>query len=393
MLASGRLRVEPGVHGPSWLGLLGIARTDTALDVASGATLGGFLLLAVSTAVVLIRRPSVRWAGVVGTVSALPLLIGPPVGSLDVYAYAGQGQLLTKGIDPFSHGVRFAGGAFVAAADPRWRKQGAPYGPLAMLVSHGAAWLGGDSVGATVVVLRVVAVVAVVVSVLLAARLAVDPVVAVAVGTSPLVLVTLVSAAHHEALMGMFVLGALLAHRSGHRVLALVLAALAAAVKLPGVVALGALVCLDLAQASSLPGRVRSLGRAVVCTVAVWGILALLVPDEFGWVSALSTPGNGKSPQAPAVMLLPGSKSHWRAACEALAVVVVAVLLLTVRRRPVGETVGWGLLAVGLLGPVLYPWYLAAPAMVLATTANGWARRLAIAAGLSGPWLAIPRIG
>jgi alpha-1,6-mannosyltransferase len=64
-----------------------------------------------------------------------------------------------------------------------------------------------------------------------------------------------------------------------------------------------------------------------------------------------------------------------------------------VRRPPLEATVGWGLLAVALLGPVLYPWYLAPAAAVLGTLATAQARFLSAACGAEGLLLAIPRIG
>ena len=52
-----------------------------------------------------------------------------------------------------------------------------------------------------------------------------------------------------------------------------------------------------------------------------------------------------------------------------------------------------GLLAVGLLGPVLYPWYLAPAAVVLALGASPAGAGVAVTASVAGPWLALPRFG
>jgi hypothetical protein len=53
---------------------------------------------------------------------------------------------------------------------------------------------------------------------------------------------------------------------------------------------------------------------------------------------------------------------------------VVGYLLLTSRQRALERTVGYSLLAVALLAPVLHPWYLLWGTLCIAPTASG-ARR------------------
>jgi hypothetical protein len=395
-LSAGRLRRVAGEAGPRWGGLFVTARTPDVRHLATAAFVAGLVLLAVAGWLLLAARPRARTAAAIGAAWSLPLLLAPPAASLDVFSYAAQGDLLERGLDPSHTGVGHAGSAFALAADPRWRGAPAPYGPLALLVSHGAAAAGGRHVLATVLLLRVVAVLSLVAVVGCAVRIAADPVVAVVVAAGPLALVTLVSAAHHEALMTALVVAVLAAHRAGRGTLAYLLAALAVAVKVPGLVALGAVVALDVAEAAGLRDRARVIVRAGAVTAVVWGVLALCVPSAFGWVRALSTPGLGHTPVAPvsvAARVLPGGAHGWRDAGQVAAVLLVAALVLTVRRRALVLTVGWSLLAVGLLGPVLYPWYLAPAAIVLAFAATPAARTVALSASAGGPWLALPRLG
>lgn len=394
--SAGHLRRQEGVVGPHWWGAFDVARTHDGRIAASVATVGGLVLLASAALLLLAARPSVRAVSAAGALWAVPFLLAPPVGSLDVFSYAAQGDLLERGLDPSQVGVGRAGGAFAAAADPRWHDARAPYGPLALLVSHGATAAGDRQLVASVIALRVVACIALLITVLLARRLAADPVLAVAVAAGPLTLVTLASAAHHEALMTALAVGALAAQRAGRPFAAAALAAAAAAVKVPGAVVLAAVVCAELAVAVDLRARAVALGRALAATAVVWGALALCGPSPFGWVHALSTPGLGHTPVAPVSLLsraLPGSEHGWRTAGQLIAVVIVVLLLLTTRRRDVVMTAGWGLLAVGLLGPVLYPWYLAPAAVVLALGASPAGRGVAVTASVGGPWLALPRLG
>ena len=394
--AAGHLRRQAGVVGPHWWGWFDVARTHEGRAVATTSVLAGLAVLAFASSLLLAARPSVRAAGGVVAAWAVPFVLAPPVASLDVFSYAAQGDLLERGLDPSHVGVGRAGAAFAAAADPRWHDAHAPYGPLALLVSQGATVAGGRHLVASVVALRIVAVAALAVTAFLAVRIAVDPVLALVVVGGPLVLVTYVSAAHHEALMTALVVGALAAHRRGRSLLAVLLAAAAAAVKVPGAVVLAAVVCADLAAAPGWASRARAVVRAALGTAVVWGVLALCVRSPFGWVDALSTPGLGHTAVAPVSILgrlLPGSEHGWRTAGQVVAVALVAVLLLTTRRRDVVLTTGWALLAVGLLGPVLYPWYLAPAAVVLALGASWGGAAVAVTASAGGPWLALPRLG
>jgi hypothetical protein len=394
--AAGHLRRQPGVVAPHWWGLFDVARTHAGRAAATASVLSGLVLLAVASLLLLALRPSARVAVGVVAAWATPFLVAPPVASLDVFSYAAQGDLLERGLDPTHVGVGRAGAAFAAATDPRWHSAPAPYGPLALLISHGATAAGGRHVLASVVALRAVAVLALAVTLLLAMRIAADPVLVVVVVGGPLVLVVFASAAHHEAVMTAVAVGALAAHHHRRPFLAAVLASAAAAVKLPGAVVLAAVVCMDVAEATGVRNRVVAVARGAAATLLVWGVLALCVPSAFGWVHALSTPGLGHTPLAPVTLLgraLPGSEHGWRVAGQAIAVAIVAALVVTVRRRGVATTAGWSLLAVGLLGPVLYPWYVAPAAIVLALGAGGGQAAVALTASAVGPWLALPRLG
>jgi hypothetical protein len=60
-------------------------------------------------------------------------------------------------------------------------------------------------------------------------------------------------------------------------------------------------------------------------------------------------------------------------------VTVLGYLYLTVRTRPLDRTIGFALLAVGILAPVLYPSYLLLAVLCLAPAAVGMRREWVIA--------------
>ena len=116
----------PGAPGPTfWLGF--------------AACVAGLALLSLAWWRLGAARPTPRWLLVTGGLWALPLLAAPPLASRDVYAYACQGWTWAHGDDPYTIGAAPGGCPWVDAVPAIWQGTGAPYGPLAIALSGGAA--------------------------------------------------------------------------------------------------------------------------------------------------------------------------------------------------------------------------------------------------------------
>lgn len=309
-----------------------------------------------------------------------PLAIGPPLISKDIYAYAAQGIVQRAGIDGYRSSVAALAGLHgpgpskvLAAVDPRWRSAHSPYGPVATALERLAADIGAGTPAGTLLVLRVVAVIAVLATARLALALAAPHGSRglVLVGLNPLLLIHGVSGAHFEALMCALLLAGLLAARRGRWFPAIVLVCAAGLVKAPALIAVPAVIAWHVLHEPHGATRSPSRTAAVDSVLAVASVasLSLLVPDGWGWIRNLSTPAGGNpgsslsgAAAAAAQLILPapvGSAAAIivRFAAIAAALIVVGYLAATLRARALSTGVGYALLAVALLGPVSYPWY------------------------------------
>lgn len=349
----------------------------------------------------------------IGVAWALPVVIGPPLMSRDVYAYAAQGALAVRGGNPSTTGVAaLAGSPYLHLVDPLWRHATSPYGPLFLELARAAALVGGHRVDVTVLGLRFVAVVGM-------ALLAVAvPPMARAAGRSPttafalavlnpLLLLTLVGGAHNDALMlGLLAAGVAAAcARRPLPALAVLLCALAATVKVPafaGVVFVGWHLA---GRDAPWRRRLASTAAAALGGTVVVGALSLLSGWGEQWLTT-ADPGRVVSWLDPATaggllvdraVSAAGLGVHEAAAVGAarvaalvLAGVIGVALLRRTDRLGLPAAFGWALLALALLGPIVWPWYETWGLALVAVTAGTVARRTVLVLSALGCFATVP---
>jgi hypothetical protein len=334
----------------------------------------------------------IRMVAVVFALWCVPVLLGPPLLSNDVYSYAAQGELAARGFDPTSDGpYMLPRGEYLTATDPVWRASRAPYGPVAIASSEIVARVTFHNAAATVWALRLVSLLGIAlagVGVLqIARRSKVSPPLALAMAiANPVVLVHLVGGAHNDALMmGLLVYGVALALRNKWTA-AVVLVALATAVKLPAIAALPFMAWVRTGPDARLRERLREAARMTGLLAAVVAALSVVAWVGPGWITALR--GTGTSYNTFSVSTKVGfvvaDFANGRAAIPidafgapgpglagggllvalvrllglAAAGVISLVLLHRSPTRNLARSIGLCLLAVILLGPVVWPWYL-----------------------------------
>jgi hypothetical protein len=332
---------------------------------------------------------------------ALPVLVMPPLFSRDVYSYVAQGEMITRGFNPYAHGPSVLGsGRILSLVDPLWRHARAPYGPAWERLSGGIVHLARHDVLAALVGFRAVALVGVVLIAVgvpaLARSVGRDQAAAFALAVlNPLVLLVLLGGAHNDALMlGLLVVGCAVA-RHNHVMIGLALCVLAGEVKIPaliGVVFIGWWWS-DAAPSwrQRIPRMAIVLSTAAGLTVLVSALSAL----GWRWLGGLSDPGVVVSWLDPASAIglalshlvgLLGGGHHSamfvdsaRAACLVLAALISVVLIAHSRRVGDLGALGWSLVAFVVLGPVIWPWYETWGFVLLAVTAEAWTLRIVLA--------------
>lgn len=345
------------------------------------------------------HRPRVLVVVLVGTAWALPLLVGPPIGSRDVYAYAAQGELVARGLDPYRAGPSALGDEpAVDAVDPAWRDAPAPYGPAFLAAAGGLVASVGPDPEVRVVGLRLLAVAGLALAVAalpaLARRWGADPAEAVAfVLGCPLVLVHLVSGAHNDALLlGLLVAGVAVGddRRRWRWVAGLALCSLAAAIKVPAIVGVAWLGWRRGGTHAGPGPRLAHLGVAAVVALATLGVAGAVTGWGWGWVDALLA-----GPAVDAYLSVvagvavlghlaaglvgtgpPVAVLHDTVRLVGLAVAAIGGAALLWRSPVLGLRALAGVLALAaLLAPNPQPWYLVWALGALAVSTSGPARR------------------
>ena len=389
MIAGGRIGPPKSVIPlTSWFGLLSRnGRGDSYLP-------GSFMLAGVAVLLILwliaIRihhAGSVSERGVWAICAAwtVPFAVGPPLLSNDVFTYAAQGLMLRAGLDPYSVGPSALGNVHaVQAVDPSWRSVPSPYGPLATTFQHLAAAIsGGNPLGASIV-FRALGIVALVAIGMLAAEIA-GPrrrVQALTITVlNPLVLLHVVSAAHLDGLMCVFLLGAVVAANQRRWALGIVLAVAAGAVKAPAFIAVVAIIAVHVQGYRGRRAWRVGARDAVIAAVGTF-VVSVIVKNGWGWIHGLNAPALGHTALAPASLIsdmfhpivkaasFDDLAAGGRITALAAAGCISLYLIVTARTRALNRTVGYGMLAIGVLSPVVYPWYLLGGIVTLAPTAR-----------------------
>ncbi len=372
---------------------------------AAFAVYGGLILLT-RVWIGLLRNlrshPGIPVTRIVAVVAiwAIPLLLAPPLFSGDVYSYAGQGEMVSHHISPYLYGTGVLGSTpFSSMPASVWTNTPSPYGPTFLAIDGALTSLSGHQILPDILLLRLleVAGIALVVAATptLARALRRDPAEAILLGVgSPLAIVTLIGGAHNDALMlGLVMAGLALAQRVG-TVPGVVLCALAAGVKVPALLGVVFLGWVWAGPGASFRRRVvHTLGALLIALITLEAVTRI-AGTGWGWLHTATaadrvftfvTPIGGVSRISSVVMHTVGVHVTAISIRDVLAVIGLLIagvigtfLLLRAPVDGVTRNLGLALLALALLSPILWSWYVTWGLLVLAPVAAGGLRRALI---------------
>jgi hypothetical protein len=333
-----------------------------------------------------------------------PVLLGPPLLSSDIYSYAAEGAMVTNNLDPTAEGMyklQFTPDTgYAHHVDTTWRKNGNPYGPVQMGVAAGVVTVTGHNFSLTIWGLRLVSVLGVALAawgVHEIARLSgVSPPVALAFAiANPIVVFHIVGGGHNEGLlMGLLSVGCALALK-GRWWFGVALIALAAGVKLPAAAPLVYLAWVRPPSGARATERMKEVAKALAVAAAVLLAACVVVGIGLGWITAAKNAGTTLGTLAVATQVgFAVSKLLRMLGLGVADDTLVAMLRLLglglaggfclwlvpkAHRYGAVRVAGISMLAVILLGPVVWPWYFA-PALALlgATSMGRWRPSLVV---------------
>ncbi len=338
-------------------------------------------------------RRAVVIIGAVIALWAIPVSLGPPLLSNDVYSYVAQGEMASRGIDPSSVGpIELGRNDFTSGADPVWRSAPAPYGPVAVIAARSAVELAGHDQVAAINFYRLIVWIGVIMAAVGIGMIAVgnglSAAVAIAIGIgNPIMIVHVIGGVHNDALMFGFLALGLAAAQRDRKKLAVALITAATAVKLPA--AIGLLYLGWCWRGAVATWKERAVSTVAVFTAAVGVIVVgcVVVGLGPGWITALKSTGKVNDTYSPTTKIgfsiaeilnaigvhVDGQllASGVRALGLLATAVIAFVMLMRSPRVGVVKATGVMLVAYILLGPVIWPWYLVTGFALLAACGLG----------------------
>lgn len=353
-------------------------------------------------------------AGLFGLWS-LPLFFAAPLFSGDVYVYYVDGEAAARGFNPYDSGVSALGSSpLLHMIFPLWRDTPTMYGPVFIRLAELVAYVASSHLVVGVMILRAISLVSLAVAGIAMAAIcrrtgrSVGEALSFAL-LNPLVMLHLVGGVHNDGIMLGFLFAGLAvgvcSKNWSLRGLALLLCALAGAVKFPGfagVLLLGWI----WAGGRGRPVVHRAAGAVLggLAGAAMFVGITALCGLGWGWIEATDVPGLAHPLLSPPNALAMsfgglfdvgfGMNQVTRPIATVLSLVLGVWLVARSGRRASADVVlragGWGLLAVAWLGPSVYPWYLTWGVMLAGLFVVGPMRNMLMGAVISVSFLIAP---
>jgi alpha-1,6-mannosyltransferase len=205
-----------------------------------------------------------------------------PRNSTDVWSYAAYGRMVSHyGASPYRHvPVEYSNDRAIRRVKPMWQNTSSVYGPLWNGISAGVVSVTGTHLQSTRMWFQALAALSVFLAALLIARRTRAPAAVALIGLNPLVIYDIVNGGHNDALVGLALLAGVILATRERFVLAALVIALGALIKLVALLGLVALVVWIWRKRGPRPAAVSAAvaGGVVATGYALSGGLDALKP-------------------------------------------------------------------------------------------------------------------
>jgi len=337
------------------------------------------------------RTPFLSRGLVIGASGALMLaaVLTPPTSSKDIWTHVMYGRIVSvHHASPYVHvPADYPSDPTLARTAPAWRHTPSVYGPAFTAVSAAGTAAAGDSPLAQRLFFQVLSGLAVMLALLLLARRRADPGALAFIGLNPVV-AAIVVGGHDDLLVGVVLLGAVLAARTGSARAAGALLGLAVLVKVSALLPLAAVVAWIAVRYGWRPGLRTAVTSAAVTGVgyALAGGTAALSPlhQASTWHSKASLWTFPVSWTERTIFGASGTHTPVLAIGAVMAAVVAVVVAAHLRDLDPAIAAGGAAFVYLLAAAYVLPWYAG---WIVPVVALAWRSRLALLAQLQASLL------
>ena len=360
-------------------------------------------------------RIPLKYLVIIGAVWLIPLIMAPPLFSRDSYSYAAQGEMASKGINPYQYGVNVLGenaNVYYNQVDKFWQYTPVPYGPVDLTISATIMDATNHVELFAILLLRLVMgvggiVIAALFFPFIAKKVGVDPSTAFAFGIlNPVTLLHVIGGIHNDGIMvGIMVAGIALA-KMNRKILGICICALAALIKAPALLA-AAFIGWNWPGRSAKPlERFKYLSVSGALSLATMFIVTWLTGFGWGWLHNLNAPNaviNWLSPTTGLAKLftrlihLVGIDissgtvlSIFRESGTVLSLALATYFLLSSHKNEWIVSLGVAFLLVVMLSPVVQPWYLSWGIILMSFSQRSRAKSIALALAIITTFYGLP---
>lgn len=321
---------------------------------------------------------SLRTVNWVTVLWCLPQLLCLPIFSRDIFAYIGQGRLMTAGQDPYEDGISTLSNWFQLGADTTWAETETPYGPVFLWIEEAVVRIAGaDEPDLAIFLFRLVAVAGVVLIMVFVPRLARllgtdDARAQWITAANPLFIISFVASGHNDSLMVGLALAGVWCAATGRGLLGVLLVTASVGIKPITLVLLPFIGLLWAGRGASWTRRFTYWALTAGIAAVVMAVVGVLNGFGWGWLTVMLGTGTGSVPWSPvgiaaeATRVVLGSlglPDNWvldvfKTAGRLLSVLVVLWLMFRGRHEHLMQRMTWAFTALVILSPIIQPWYL-----------------------------------